>query len=206
MPVQNLKAQIAHLPEQPGVYLYRESGRRDHLRGQGALAARPRAQLSRRARPPSEDRRAAGRGRPPRGDRHRLGRRGAGPRKPSHQGARAEVQRPAPRRQELSLPAADDQRRVSARAGRAARRARRQLLRRAVHAGVARAQDDGADAPVVRHSVVQRGDQRDARSAVPRVRHQALHRAVRGGVVFEGAVRRSGAADAAVLRRERTTS
>ena len=41
------------------------------------------------------------------------------------------------------------------------------------------APDDGADAPAVRHPVVQRGDYRRARPAVPRVRHQALHRAVR---------------------------
>ena len=41
------------------------------------------------------------------------------------------------------------------------------------------APDDGADAPAVRHPVVQRGDHRRARPAVPRVRHQALHRAVR---------------------------
>ena len=91
----------------------------------------------------------------------------------------AEVQHPAARRQELPVPAADDQRGVSARAGRAPRRARRQLLRRPVPAGALRAQDDGAHAPAVRHPVVQRGDHRQARAAVPRIRHQALHRAVR---------------------------
>ena len=42
-----------------------------------------------------------------------------------------------------------------------------------------RAQDDGADAPAVRDPVVQRGDHRQARAAVPGIRHQALHRAVR---------------------------
>jgi excinuclease ABC subunit C len=42
-----------------------------------------------------------------------------------------------------------------ARAGRAARRARRQLLRRPVPAGAFRAQDDVADPPAVRHPVVQ---------------------------------------------------
>ncbi len=40
------------------------------------------------------------------------------------------------------------------------------------------------------------------RAAVPRVRHQALHRAVRRRDLLEGAVRRGGAAHAAVLRRE----
>ena len=59
------------------------------------------------------------------------------------------------------------------------RRARRARLRRAVPAGPAGAADDGAHAPAVRHPIVQRGDHRQARAAVPRVRHQALHRAVR---------------------------
>ena len=180
-PSTNLKSQIAHLPEQPGVYLFSNEARRDDLRRQGAVAARPRPQLSGRARPPSEDRRAARRSRRPRSHRHRLGRRGARAREQPHQGAVAEVQHPAARRQELSVPAADDQRSVSARARRAQRRARRQLLRRPVHAGVARAPDDGADAPVVRHPLVQRGDHRQPRAAVPRVRHQAVHRAVRRG-------------------------
>ncbi len=90
-----------------------------------------------------------------------------------------EIQHPAARRQELSVPAADDQRAVPARAGRAPRRARRQLLRRPVHAGAFRAQDDVADAPAVRDALVQRSDHRQARAAVPRIRHQALHRAVR---------------------------
>ena len=52
---------------------------------------------------------------------------------------------------------------VSARPGGAPRRARRRLLRRPVPAGEARAADDGADAPAVRHPVVQRGDHRQAR-------------------------------------------
>ena len=68
---------------------------------------------------------------------------------------------------------------VPARAGRAPRRARRPLLRRPVHAGVARAQDDVAEPQAVRHPLVQRGDHRRARPPVPRVRHQALPRAVR---------------------------
>ena len=63
------------------------------------------------------------------------------------------------------VPAADDQRGVPARAGGAPRRARRQLLRRPVPAGALRAQDDGADAPAVRHPLVQRGDHRQARPA-----------------------------------------
>ena len=47
------------------------------------------------------------------------------------------------------------------------------------------APDDGADAPAVRHPVVQRGDRRRARPAVPRVRHQPLHRAVRAEICSE---------------------
>ena len=42
-----------------------------------------------------------------------------------------------------------------------------------------RAPDDGAGAPAVRHPIVQRDHRRPARPAVPRVRHQALPRAVR---------------------------
>ena len=53
---------------------------------------------------------------------------------------------------------ADDQRGVPARAGGAARRAGRQRLRRPVPARQPGAPDDGADAPAVRHPVVQRGD------------------------------------------------
>ena len=70
-----------------------------------------------------------------------------------------------------------------------ARRARRQLLRRPVHAGALRAQDDVADAPAVRDAIVQRGDHRQARPAVPRIRHQALHRAVRRHDLLGGGVR-----------------
>ena len=40
-------------------------------------------------------------------------------------------------------------------------------------------QDDGADAPTVRHPVLQRGDHRETRAALPGVRHQAVRRAVR---------------------------
>ena len=179
MPIRELKDQIARLPEQPGVYLYfnaagdtiyvgKARALRDRVRNYlGAYGAR------------CEDRRAARRGRAPRGDRHRLGGRGARAREQPDQAAVAQVQHPAARRQELSLPAAHGDRGVSAGAGRAPLRARRQLLCRAVHAGAVRAQDDGADAPAVRDPVVQRGDHRQTRPALPRIRHQALHRAVR---------------------------
>ncbi len=58
-----------------------------------------------------------------------------------------------------------------------------------VSAGEARPPDDGADAPSVRHPLVQRGDHRAARTPVPRIRHQALHRALRGGDLQRGTVR-----------------
>ena len=161
-----------------GVSVLQRGGRHD-LRRQGARPARPRPQLSGRLRERCEDRRAARRGRPPRGDRHRLSGRGARAREQPDQAAVAQVQHPAARRQELSLPAAHGDRGLSAGAGRAPLRARRQLLCRTVHAGAVRAQDDGAHAPAVRDPVVQRGDHRQTRPALPRIRHQALHRAVR---------------------------
>ena len=116
----------------------------------------------------------------PRGDRHRLGGRGAGAREQPHQAAVAALQHPAARRQELSLPAADDHRGVSARAGGALGGARRQRVCRPVPAGEVRAPHDVADAQGVRHSVVQRGDHRHRAPAVPGIRHQALPGAVRG--------------------------
>ena len=183
-----------------------QRGRRHDLRRQRrAPSATACATISAR-RLGFEDRRPAERGRAPRGDRHRFGGGGAGAREQPHQTAGAEVQHPPSRRQELSVPPADHERGVSARPGRAARGARRQLLRRAVPARHVRAQDDGADAPAVRDAVVQRGDHRQARSAVPRVRHQALHRAVCRFRVQRRRVWTRGEADAAVSRRARTTS
>ena len=75
-------------------------------------------------------------------------------------------------------------------------RARRQLLRRAVHARPLRAPDDVADAPAVRDALLQRGHHRQARPAVPRVRHQALHRAVRRHDLHRGRLRGAPSSDA----------
>ena len=86
-------------------------------------------------------------------------------------------------------------------AGGAQRREDRRLLRRTVSAGQARPPDDDAVAPAVRHPLVQRGDYRTARPPVPRVRHQALHRAVRGGDLHRGAVRRGRGQHEAAARR-----
>ena len=132
MAIHELKDQIARLPEQPGVYLYFNAAG-DTIYVGKARALRDRV-------------------------RNYLGAYGADPKTDAllDEVARLEVivtdsvvealalennlikqrtpeiQHPAARRQELSVPAADDQRGVSARAGRAARRARRQLLRRPV--------------------------------------------------------------------------
>ena len=163
MPIQDLKAQIARLPEQPGVYLY-FNGAGETLYVGKAKVLRDRVRvLPRRARHQPPNRCAPRRGAAPRSHRHRLGGRGAGAREPPDQAAGPRVQHPAARRQELPLPAADDRRGLSARAGRPAGRAGRPLLRRPVPARVAGAPDDVADAQAVRDPVVQRGDHRRAR-------------------------------------------
>ena len=178
MPIHELKDQIAKLPEQPGVYLYFNGGG-DTIYVGKALALRDRV-------------------------RNYLGAYGSDPKTDAllDEVVRLEVivtdsvvealalennlikqritqiQHPAARRQELPFSAADDQRALSARARGAPGGARRQLLRRPVSAGALRPQDDGAHASAVRHPLVQRGDYRQTRAAVPRVRHQALHRSL----------------------------
>ena len=159
-----------------------QRGRPDALRRQGALAARPRPQLSRGVGHQPAPRRAADRDRVAGRDRHRLGDGGAGAREQPDQAAHAALQHPAARRQELSLPAADDQRALSARARGAQRRGGlRRLLRRPVPAGQAGPPRDGALAQGVRHPILQRGDHRPARPSVPGVRHRPLRGAVRRG-------------------------
>ena len=74
----------------------------------------------------------------------------------------------------------------------------RQRLRRAVHAGGLRSQDDVADPPAVRHPFLQRGDHRAAGSPLPGVRHQALRRALRVRDLQSGAVRGVGRPDASL--------
>ena len=118
------RARSPGCPEQPGVYLFFNGRARRSTSARPARCATASAATSARAGTQPQDRRAARRGGRPRGHRHRLGRRGAGAREQPHQAADAQVQHPAARRQELSLPAADDDRGVSARAGGAARRAR----------------------------------------------------------------------------------
>ena len=180
MAIHELKEQIARLPEQPGVYLYfNADGDTIYVGKARALRDRVRNYLGAYGVDPKTDALldevvAA------RGHRHRLGGRGARAREQPDQAARARnttsccaTTRTIPYLQLTTNEAFP--RVLVARA----RRARRQLLRRPVPAGAFRAQDDVADAPAVRDPVVQRGDHRQARPAVPRVRHQALHRAVR---------------------------
>ncbi len=95
---------------------------------------------------------------------------------------------------------------LSARAGGAAGGARRQLLRGPVPAGPFRPQDHGPDASAVRDPLVQRGHHRKARAAVPRVRHQAMPRAVRGHRVLARGIRARCRAHASCFSRARTTS
>ena len=65
---------------------------------------------------------------------------------------------------------------------------------------VGRAPDDEPGAPAVRDSIVQRSHRRPARSAVPRIRHQAVPGAVRGERLLARGVRRRGRTGAAADR------
>ena len=115
-----------------------------------------------------------------RGHRHRLGGRGAGAREPPHQAAQPALQHPAPRRQDLSVPAADDD-----------ASARRACSSRAASSATA----TSTPGPFMPAALARRTMSLTHRlfgirscnevidgergPAVPRVRHQALHRAVR---------------------------
>ena len=160
MAIQDLREQIARLPEQPGVYLYYNAkGETLYVGKARSLRDRTRSYLGAYGMSPRHDA-LLDEAVAPRSDRHRLGGRGAGAREQPDQAALAALQHPAARRQELSLPAADHDRGVSARAGGALGRARRQRLCGPVPARQVRAPDDVADAQGVRHPVVQRGDHR----------------------------------------------
>ena len=186
------REQIARLPEQPGVYLYYNAkGETIYVGKARSLRDRMRSYLGAYGMSPRHDA-LLDEAVASRSDRHRLGGRGAGAREQPDQAAVAEVQHPAARRQELSLPAAHDDRGVSARAGGALGGARRQRLCGSVPARQVRAPDHVADPQGVRHPVVQRGDHRAASAAVPRTRHQALPGAVRRHDLQRRAIRGGG--------------
>ena len=202
MPIRELKDEIARLPEQPGVYLYFSAA------GETIYVGKARSLRSR--------------------VRNYLGAYGSSPRTDAllDEIARLEViitdsvvealalennliKQRSPKfnillRDDKNYPylQLDDQRGLSARAGRAPGRARRQLLRGSLPACPLCAQDHGPDPPAVRHPVVQRGDHGEAGAAVPRVRHQTLPRALRGHRVPAGGVRPRGRAHRALPRGE----
>ena len=200
MAIHDLKAQIARLPEQPGVYLYfNEAGETIYVGKARSLRDRVRSYLG-------------AYGMSPRTDalldeavrlevhRHRLGRRGAGAREQSDQDAEPSLQHPAARRQELPVPAADDGRGVPARAGGPARRTRRHF-----YAGPFLPARFARRTMALTHRLFGIRSCNEiitgqARTPVPRVRHQALHRAVRGDDLHEGRVPGRGRRRTAVPR------
>ena len=102
MPIRDLKAQIARLPEQPGVYLYyNEGGETLYVGKARVLRDRVRSYLGAYGMSPRIDA-LLDEAHAARGHRHRLGGRGAGAREQPDQAARAEIQHPAARRQDLS--------------------------------------------------------------------------------------------------------
>ncbi|PYR47121.1 MAG: excinuclease ABC subunit C [Acidobacteria bacterium] len=111
------------------------------------------------------------------------------------------MQHPASRRQELPLSAADHHGGLSTRAGGAPGRAGRELLCGSLPAREVRPPNHGVDAAPVRYPFVQRGHHRQARSAVPRVRHQTLYRALRGFALFGRPVSACCQADRALSER-----
>ena len=201
MAIHDLKAQIARLPEQPGVYLYfNQAGDTLYVGKARALRDRVRSYLGAWGMSPRTDA-LLDEVAPPRGDRHRLGDGGAGAREQPDQAAQPEIQHPAARRQELPVSAAHDGRAVPAGARRASGGEGRPHVRRPVSPGEAGTPDDGADASAVRHPFVQRGDHRQAWAPVPRIRHPSLCRPVRGHPLLGSRVRPGGRSHATVSRR-----
>ena len=102
----HLAQRIRELPDQPGIYIFKDAGGEGALRRQGEVAAQAGLLLSdagSRAAPGRHGVRGGGPG--VRG--HRLGVRGAPPREQLDQAQAPAVQRPAAGRQDLPLPQAD---------------------------------------------------------------------------------------------------
>ena len=166
MPIHDLKDQIARLPEQPGVYLYANAAGETIYVGKARVAARPRPELPRRL---------AARARRP----TRCSTRSTGLEvivtDSVVEALALENNLIKQRSPKYNILLRDDKNYpyLQLTTGEAfprvlvarARRARRQRLRRPVPARQPGAPDDGADAPAVRHPLVQRGDHRRARPA-----------------------------------------
>ena len=178
MPIRDLKAQIARLPEQPGVYLYyNEAGDTLYVGKARVLRDRVRSYLGAYGLSPRIDALLD--------EAHRLETIVTDSVVEALALENNLIKQRSPKYNILlrddktyPVPAAHVGEAFPARAGGAAGRARRALLRRPVHAGIARAEGDVAEPQAVRHPVVQRDDHRRAGAAVPRVRHQALRRAL----------------------------
>ena len=157
-------------------------GRRgpDHLRRQGARAARPRALVLPGLAAAGVPQGAHGRrDRRPRARRHRQRDGGARAREQPDQAPQAAVQRAAARRQEPPVPQAHAGRGVPAALRRAAAGRGRQRLRRALHPGEPRPAHRLSRAQAVRHPLVQGGAERPPCAALPAAPDRPLPRAVR---------------------------
>ena len=192
MPIRELKDQIAKLPEQPGVYLYfNAAGETIYVRERRGRPARPGPELSWKHTAAEPRPMPCSRNRSPRGHRHRFGRRARALENNLIKQRNPALQRPAARRQDLSLPAADDHGDGAAAAGRAARRARRQRLRGSVHARGIGPTNDVARASGVRDPLVQRDDHRQrARPCLRTTSSAASRRAWRRSARAEHTTRR----------------
>ena len=179
MPIHDLKAQIARLPEQPGIYMY------SNRAGETIYVGKARSLRDR--------------------VRSYLGAYGTNPKTDAllDEADRLEVivtdsvvealalennviKQRSPRYnvllrddKKLPVPAPHPDRDLPAHPHRPARGPRRRPLFRAVPAGLAGLQDHRPHAPALRDPVLPRGAGRAPCATVPRVRHQAVHRTVR---------------------------
>ena len=166
--LDDLRATLKRIPNEPGVYRFLDAAGRGALRGQGEGAAQARRQLPApvgdAARAHRRDARAGRRARLG-GDGDRV--RGAPPRGQLHQGGAPAVQPPPARRQELPVHRGHAERRVAAgallpRPPRARQPVLRPVLERAQGAG-----DAGAHRPHLPVPQVPRRASRAARAALP---------------------------------------